>query len=618
MMRKIILEDIALLLILFVIFFTNRFLLLFEFSNIDEIPIAWLFASLRFDILIISYIMIPVVCASIYSIALNRDISHIRKLYTTLIIILSIIVCVCDICFVAEYKEQFNFWIWGIFRNDYLAILNEIWRSYPVVIIFIGFVIGTYIIAKITNFIYSSNQPKRHFSIVLSIVISIVYIALLVIGLRGLSFDRAPLKAKDALITNSTFANNIILNPFYCLRIEIENAIKSSLFGGLSIWHVKESDLQFCAKDIFGKSGNDLTKILSKKVTKDNQIKPTRIFFVISESHSAWPIWDEYKNMKLMPESKKIAKRGLTCYRALASGGGTLNSTQSLASGIPHTGLSFGSQVTFEKNFSIPTALKKLGYKCDFYCAASSNWNNLDSYLKLQGFDNIFGFEHLGFKITDREWGMPDRELFSAMLKKGIAENTFNLILTVSNHPPYNIDLKKEGCPFTPKNKAENEFYHFWYADKAIGEFVKMAREKYPDALFIITGDHPSRNYPEGVEMISFANVCVPIIFYGEIIDKQNLVKNIPVGHHLDILPTLLDIIAPKDFEYVSFGNSLLQKNNNNILRANTLASCKGETFFYNNSKDIPQDLGSYKNKLFALSHFLRTKGAILPDSEKK
>ncbi|HTO35675.1 MAG TPA: hypothetical protein VLZ72_05525, partial [Flavobacterium sp.] len=41
--------------------------------------------------------------------------------------------------------------------------------------------------------------------------------------------------------------------------------------------------------------------------------------------------------------------------------------------------------------------------------------------------------------------------------------------------------------------------------------------------------------------------------------------KNHTPGSHIDILPTLIDLVAPKDFEYFSFGNSLLTEDKNNL-----------------------------------------------------
>ena len=78
--------------------------------------------------------------------------------------------------------------------------------------------------------------------------------------------------------------------------------------------------------------------------------------------------------------------------------------------------------------------------------------------------------------------------------------------------------------------------------------------KKYPDALFIITGDHPSREMPDELESDSLTLYAIPIIFTGGPITP--IKKEIKEMMHLDIMPTLIDMIAPKGFEYKSWGTS--------------------------------------------------------------
>lgn len=48
----------------------------------------------------------------------------------------------------------------------------------------------------------------------------------------------------------------------------------------------------------------------------------------------------------------------------------------------------------------------------------------------------------------------------------------------------------------------------------------------------------------------------MPFILYGKGIPAH---KSHNPGSHIDILPTLIELVAPKDFNYYSFGKSLLE-----------------------------------------------------------
>ena len=101
-----------------------------------------------------------------------------------------------------------------------------------------------------------------------------------------------------------------------------------------------------------------------------------------------------------------------------------------------------------------------------------------------------------------------------------------------------------------------NELGHLWYGDKAIGEFVLKAKDKYKDGVFTFTGDHFGRKFINHKPNL-YEKSSVPFIMYGKNIPKE--ISEVP-GSHIDIMPTLIEMVAPKDFKYYSFGTSLLSR----------------------------------------------------------
>lgn len=140
------------------------------------------------------------------------------------------------------------------------------------------------------------------------------------------------------------------------------------------------------------------------------------------------------------------------------------------------------------------------------------------------------------------------------------------MIMTLSNHPPYTVNLQAEGFDDTsirenlPDYLKKDEAMiktlgHYWYADKTISNFVRDTLKQYPDSMFVVTGDHANRTNIVMDPSITERS-AVPFILLHKGIDKSMFPTN-AVGGHLDIVPTIIELIAPQGFIYYSVGKSL-------------------------------------------------------------
>ena len=88
--------------------------------------------------------------------------------------------------------------------------------------------------------------------------------------------------------------------------------------------------------------------------------------------------------------------------------------------------------------------------------------------------------------------------------------------------------------------------------------------EEYPDSLIILTGDHASNPIPFDGSMINRREptireqLCTEFSMYHRDIYQSILAGN-TIGGHMNIMPTILELIAPKDFTYYSLFPSLLE-----------------------------------------------------------
>src|SRR5205085_8935911 len=189
------------------------------------------------------------------------------------------------------------------------------------------------------------------------------------------------------------------------------------------------------------------------------------------------------------------------------------------------------------------------------------------------GFEDVYGGDQMVPHAQMKEWGVDDQHLFQFVLEHAEeTEPTFNLIMTTSYHPPYSVDLEKEG--FDP-NRLKSDplgarlsveqlrvLGHLWYSDKCVGEFVSQAEQKLDRPLFAITGDHYSRKQYVSARPTHtlYEQLAVPLVIYGP--KALASIQRPPslAGSHLDIVPTFIDLAAPRGFEYHAFGRDLFEQ----------------------------------------------------------
>lgn len=610
-------RDLYLFIAIFFVYFLGRIAILQIFPNSDAEPtFEWLALCWRFDMMTSAYFLLPSAILTMLGFAFNRDFKLLKKIYVNLAIIVSAIIAVINICFFHEYNSQFNYWIFGIFVDDFSAIVESIRQDYPVLLITFALLIIAYIISKITSFVFKKTERISNISSKIKAgIISILYVVVLVLALRGGSFHGRPLQLRDTAITPSAYLNNLAPTSAFCIKTEVSKFFKSSSMSALRLFGVKEKDIPNISKKIFNSDEKNLDKILtSRAIGAKFTKKPSRIFLIIGESNSAYPLNFNLPNLDLLPQQKELTKKALYCRKALPSGFGTMITVSSIISGIPATKLSVSGVFKQTTDYSFARHMKELGYKSTFWYAGQSTWLQLGDFAKFNKFDNVVGGESMGNLYGSVEWGLRDKDMFNFIAKSDIPENSFNMILTVSNHPPYDVDLKAEGCPARIKTDFENKLWHHWYSDKCIADFIKNVSAKYPDALFIITGDHPSRQIPKEIESNSIAMSCIPIIFVGE--QVKSLKREIPEMIHLDIMPTLIDMIAPKGYEYKSWGTSAFAKKRK-LPIMNTHAIIIDGKVMLIDSSECPKEYRTLQEMYMALAHYRSISDGDFSDIKK-
>ena len=588
-------------------FFTYRIIFISIYSNeidwnnfLDNIYQV-LLTGFRFDTMVTSYFVIIPLFASLITGPLKRIkiAQFFRLVFQQLFIFLSAFICIITINYYQEYNNQFNHFLFLGLYEDLGAVFKTIVEYFnPLLNVFI-FLISIYISKKIFQFykdkVFIYNFLKK-IKLPKIITISLILI-LFTFSIRG-SIKRRPIMRQWSYVTNDEFLNKTIVNPFKSLLYAKEdfNEFNANLPNG---------------KNPFGKVSDLWQKKTTcqniERISKGALIKkPKQIFLIVMESYDSWPLEDKYKALGVSKNLSEIANNGIYFNNFLPASESTLNSIASIITGIPYSGVSQSQIGAINPRYcsSIFDQFKKLGYQTNFFYGGLLSWNKINDLFKNQGIENQYSAVDMGGKNESGIWGIEDEKLFELVSKNTNNENhSFNIVLTTSYHPPYSVNLKDKGFPYNsisdiPDKILEHydgsmnlkELGHLWYSDKCIGDFVKNAEKKYPNALFCFTGDHYGRRFINSKPNLKEKSL-VPFIIYGSSIKDSTY--NTP-GSHIDIFPTIVELISPKGFNYYSFGESLFNIKNIGVGESRSVTK-KNLEYYPKSSKIISLNLSSNK-----------------------
>ena len=351
------------------------------------------------------------------------------------------------------------------------------------------------------------------------------------------------------------------------------------LDDGQALYRAQAMEKRMQAGDITGIDKEMAFELndIERKAKGAKIAKPKHIFIILGETYMQWPMLGKYEKLHVADGIKSLIAEENSYYSRnfMPNGDFTSVAITGIVTGLSDINIRVNYQPkTFEEVYptSMAKAFKDLGYKVDFWYGGVASWDNIGKMAKAQGFDNFYGYPDYHGK-RQNAWGTTDKQLFDA-LKEHLAEEeaTVHVVMTVTNHPPYNLNLMAEGYDIakvmseleqlpniSDVSTLATELGHYWYMDRVIEHFVRQVMANYPESLFVITGDHAVRCDPSTRPTL-FEHQSVPLVMYGAGI-KQDILPADVVGGHTSIVPTIIELIAPKDFNYYSIAPPLTQSN---------------------------------------------------------
>lgn len=564
-----------------------------------------------------------------------------RQVCSFCVLFITTLLFIARFPFYQQFHSGFNQMIFTAMHEDvyalFISLIEEFHLPLKLCIVVLLVCVLNYIFNKFIDkkwgfFKWSKLKSKYRLIILL---IGVYLLATLSLYGGGWSW-KSGVNWENAGITNDTFLNESILDDYQAIYRAYANQMRMEACNGLSFSAQNVRDL---AKSLTNKDGgNDLSIYLAKEATGAKIEKPKHIFVIVSESYANWPLLDKYSNLHIADNMKKIIAEDDTIYTShmLPSGSSTVGALMTMVTGMANSNLYLTTMPEALANpYITATApqMKNLGYETSFWYAGPATWENIQEFTLAQGFDNFYSRGNIDPNATGSVWGADDEYLYDAIFKQ-IDDNkmTFSVILNTSNHSPFNIDLEKvgfdaskvvEGLPDKEKNNQEliKELGHFWYADKMASDFINKVKAKYPDSLFIFVGDHADRYNIDKVPTM-YERYSVPLIITGKGIQRDLLPEDM-AGSQIDIMPTVIDLIAPEGFTYYSVGKSLSENKLGQSYAFWITADAIGNTDDlvekpqYFNREALPDRtvLENYINGVRAISWWLGKYGTIIDEA---
>ena len=320
-----------------------------------------------------------------------------------------------------------------------------------------------------------------------------------------------------------------------------------------------------------------------KKFAKGPKItKPKHIFFIVGESIPQWSLDETHKSLNVCTGlwNFKAQLHTVQIPNFLPAGNVSRPSIVSLMSGIYDAGLEINERESFWKG-AFPTSfahqMKQLGYQTIYWYGGNASYGNFNHFGKAQGFDKVESASIFCGPDAPKTWvGVYDHVFLEHIEQqiKSIDEPTFHFIYTTSNHGPYKMEdslldynpekvMPDVGEDLRSNKTRNKELATYRYSDKAIFNFVKSMKDAYPDSLFVVTGDHSNlfgslnntslihRDYT-----LRDTFCTVGLLQHPEL---DNTMIATQKGTHMSLMPTIIEAIAPKGFEYYSITPSLFE-----------------------------------------------------------
>lgn len=580
---------------LFCLFLGRLCFLLSYGKNIPlDRDLLWAFVlGARFDFSALCYVQAPLLLGLLaYPFFKRAWLQHYLlfvRVYLTGMLTLLVSIYIMDFEFYGFFQDRLNVLVFGFFEDDTRALISTIWKNYPVVWMFSFLIVAGLVLWKLLKGVHAGRDltpmPFKNRLLLLVWVFAVFFANGL--GARG-SVGMFPLTEIDTGFSKSSFVNKLSYGSAHALSraMKLKKQIRNDWNANLKYFGYQENPRQAFA-DFFqvplAKVPTDPVDLLRKKTKKNiwaEHHRPHVLLFVM-ESFGGYYLQYDQPPFDLMGSLKKHFQEDTYSKYFLSSAQMTIGSIGALMIGSHHRMLSdFLTESEFlNTKFRTSPALtyKAQGYKTKFIYGGNPGWRDINKFAELQGFDEILGEQEIiranpGKKMDRHDWGVHDEDVFHyvASQLEQATEPQFILVLTTTNHPPFDLPLSYQKkdlvIPESLKSRLNTDlktamarFQTYAYSNEKLAEFISSLKQnpKLGEKTILgVTGDHT-------FWLVDFDDqdllnkTSVPFYLYAPHEVRRKLPES-SMGAHSDIFPTLYEM-SLSEADYYSLSQDLFQ-----------------------------------------------------------
>ena len=448
---------------------------------------------------------------------------------------------------------------------------SMMWQSYPVIKIFLLFILlvllARFVFGRLLRS-YQQQRPLNNRRRIAFYMVTVLLFAQCIIGKIVVKSGQFPLRWSDAYALNDDFKANLALNPF--------QSFLSSLSFRNSKPDIKKVRASYSLMATYlgvQQPDNDQLNYARNYPGDSTQNKPN-IVLVICESFSAYKSSMYGNTLNTTPYFKSLCDSGVFFDRCFTPAYGTARGVWATITGIPDV----ESPGTASRN---PNAVDQHTIINDFkdyanfyFLGGSATWANIRGLIT----NNIKGvhlYEQDDYKAKKIDvWGISDKNLLleANTILQQQTKPFFAIIQTADNHRPYTIPGEDKAAfkmmHFSTDSlkhygfESNEEMNAFRYTDFCYQQFMEAAKKEtyFNNTIFVFVGDHGIRYlgtldyFPKSWTEQGLTCEHVPLLFYAP---KLLAAKKIhEVCSQVDILPSLAGL-AKMPYRNTTFGRNL-------------------------------------------------------------
>jgi phosphoglycerol transferase MdoB-like AlkP superfamily enzyme len=189
------------------------------------------------------------------------------------------------------------------------------------------------------------------------------------------------------------------------------------------------------------------------------------------------------------------------------------------------------------------------GYSGDF------NYDRMADFLKGRGVDRLVDIKDNKGQYKQISWCADDELIYDRLIHwiSALPENDpfFGLLLPMNSHHPFWAP-KKELAVVAENSKVDQYLNAMHYQDHLLGKLFRYLKDsqKLDNTIVVVTGDHGAvfktleqGDGKNGTQVIDYTPYRVPLFIYTPFETPSDMENDI-IGNHVDILPTILDMLG--------------------------------------------------------------------------